>query len=132
MRIGLPAALAATLMATTLAAFAMSVRENRRLLAKSPDGARVLYEIAADGPEGGGSLTYRLEGRRKADRVDYLVSSDFSPGGASQPQLVTAEACARQVDALAAALAKQGFRGVATHPERCTLPSRQGLVTVAR
>ena len=115
-----------------MTAFAMSIRESKRPLARSPDGAYVLYEIAADGPEGGGSLTYRLAGRRKADRIDFLVSADFSPGGTSQPQLVTAEACARQVDALAAALAKHGFRGVATHPERCALPSRDGLVTVAR
>jgi len=36
----------------------------------------------------------------------------------------------QRVEALAAALAKRGFRGVATHAERCRTPSRDGLVTV--
>jgi hypothetical protein len=132
MRTRFAAALAATLTALATTAFAMSIRESKRLLARAPDGRHALYEIVAYGPEGGGSLRYRLEGRRKADRIDYLVSSDFSPGGDSQPQVVSAEACAREVDALAAALAKHGFRGLATHPERCKLQPRDGLVSVDR
>jgi len=109
----------------------MSIRYSRTLLVRSPDGAHALYELRGDGPEGGGSLGYRLEGPRRADRVDYPVSSTFSPGNGSEPQTIAIDVCVQRIEALAAALAKRGFRGVATHAERCRTPSRDGLVTVA-
>src|SRR5204863_377485 len=66
---------------------AMGIRNTRTLLARSPDGAHALYEIRGHGPEGGGSLGYRLEGRRRDDTADYPVSSTFSPGDGSRPPL---------------------------------------------
>jgi hypothetical protein len=40
---------------------AMGIRQERRLLARSTDGGSALYEVRGWGPEGGGSLTYRIE-----------------------------------------------------------------------
>ena len=110
---------------------AMGVRQERRLLARSADGASALYEVRGWGPEGGGSLTYRIEGKRTRKAVEFLVSSDFSPGGSARPQQVPIAACEERLDALGAELAKRGFRGVAVSPARCRNPERDGLVTVA-
>src|SRR4051812_2632836 len=113
-------------------AWAMGIRESKTLLATSAGGAHTLYEVRGAGPEGGGSLGYRLQGPKPDGRADYLVSSTFSPGDGSEPQTISADECAHRVDALTAALARRGFRGVATHPERCRKPARDGLVTMAR
>lgn len=109
----------------------MGVRQERRLLARSADGNSALYEVRGRGPEGGGSLTYRIEGKRPRKSVEFLVSSDFSPGGSSRPQQVPAATCEERLDALGAELAKRGIRGVAVSPARCRSPERDGLVTVA-
>jgi hypothetical protein len=108
----------------------MSIRTNRKPLARSADGAR-LYEIRADGPEGGGSLTYRVQGKAPRTAIDFLVSSDFSPGGDSQPQIVSAEVCRQRVTALGAEIAKRKIPGVTVHPEACASADRNGVVTVA-
>jgi len=109
---------------------AMSIRTNRKQLARSPDGA-TLYEIRADGPEGGGSLTYRVQGKAPRSAIDFLVSSDFSPGGPSQPQTVSAEVCRQRVTALGTEIAKRKIPGVTVHPEACASADRDGVVTVA-
>ena len=110
---------------------AMEIRQERRLLARSAKGASALYEVRGFGPEGGGSLTYRIEGKGRRKALEFLVSSDFSPGGSSHPQLVPVGTCEERLDALSAELVKHGFRGVAVSPERCRSPERDGLVTVA-
>jgi len=110
---------------------AMGVRQERRLLARSADGGSALYEVRGLGPEGGGSLTYRIEGKHSRKAVEFLVSSDFSPGGSSRPQLVPVATCEERLDALSAELTKRGIRGVAVSPARCRNPDRDGLVTVA-
>jgi hypothetical protein len=110
---------------------AMGVRQERRLLARSTDGGSALYDVRGWGPEGGGSLTYRIEGKRSRKAVEFLVSSDFSPGGSTRPQLVPIATCEERLDALSAELAKRGIRGVAVSPARCRNPDRDGLVTVA-
>jgi hypothetical protein len=110
---------------------AMGVRQERRLLARSADGNSALYEVRGWGPEGGGSLTYRIEGKRSKKGLEFLVSSDFSPGGSTRPQLVPVATCEERLDALSAELAKRGIRGVAVSPARCRSPDRDGLVTVA-
>ena len=53
-----------------------------------PTAAARFTKCAGWGPEGGGSLTYRIEGKRARKAVEFLVSSDFSPGGSTRPQLV--------------------------------------------
>ena len=112
------------------AARAMSIRENKTPLARSADGA-VLFEIRAHGPEGGGSLSYRVQGKSAGDRADFLLSSDFSPGDGSRPQIVSPETCRERLGALGIELAKRKIPGVTLHPEGCRADSRAGLV-VAR
>jgi hypothetical protein len=113
------------------AAFAMGIRESKTELVRSTDGA-ALYEVRRDGPEGGGSLTYRVQGRSPRDRVDFLVSSDFSPGGPSQPQTVAPEICRQRIAALGAELAKRKIPRVTLHPEACASGDRAGVVSVAK
>lgn len=108
---------------------AMGIRHSKTELARAADGA-TLYELRGDGPEGGGSIAYRVQGRAPRDRVDFLVSSDFSPGGGARPQTVSAEICRQRIDALGAELAKHAFAGVRLHPEACRTAERAGLLTV--
>ena len=113
------------------AAFAMGIRESKTELVRSTDGA-ALYEVRGDGPEGGGSLAYRVQGRAPRDRVDFLVSSDFSPGGSSRPQTVSAEICRQRIAALGAELAKRKIARVTLHPDACSTRDRAGLVVVEK
>ena len=114
----------------TTAAFAMGVQVNKTPLARSIDGA-TLYEMRGQGPEGGGSLSYRVQGPRPADSADFLVSSDLSPGDGSRPQSVSVEVCRQRLAALASKLAQQKIGGVTLHPEGCQTNRRVGLVVVA-
>lgn len=124
------AALLATLIAVGPTARAMGIRETKKQLARAADGA-TLYEVRADGPEGGGSLTYRVQGKAARDRVDFVLSSDFSHGGSHKPQLVSADDCRQRVAALGAELAKRKIAGVALHPNACASPDREGAVVKA-
>jgi hypothetical protein len=108
-------------------AFAMNVRESRKQLARAPDGS-TLHEVRSAGPEGGGSLAYRLQGKAPGDRIDCVVSSDFNPGDGSRPQVVTPQLCAQRLDQLARELAKRKFSGVAVHAEACKAKDRSGAV----
>ena len=121
----------AALLVAQAASDAMGVRQERRLLARSSDGGSALYEVRGWGPEGGGSLTYRIEGKRARKAVEFLVSSDFGAGGSTRPQQVSIATCEERLDALSAELAKRAIRGVAVSPARCRNPDRDGLVTVA-
>ena len=58
-------ALVALLLLAGDAAEAMGVRKDSTLLARSGDGA-ALYEVREHGPEGGGALTYRIEGKGRS------------------------------------------------------------------
>src|SRR5574339_153059 len=84
-------------------AAAMGIRESKTQIARAPDGS-ALFEVLGHGPEGGGSIGYRVQGKTSADRVDFLLSSDFSPGGSSRPQTVSREICEQRLGALAAEL----------------------------
>lgn len=112
-------------------AAAMGIRESKTEIARAPNGS-ALYEVLGHGPEGGGSLAYRVQGKASADRVDFLLSSDFSPGGASRPQTVSREICEQRLGALSAELTKRKFAGVSVHPEACRAKHRSGLVIVAK
>jgi hypothetical protein len=63
--------------------------------------------------------------------VEFLVSSDFSPGDGSQPQRVSVKECEQRVAALDAEVARRKIRGVAVHPEQCRAKDRDGLVVTA-
>src|SRR6188768_2184973 len=121
--------LLAGLIAAPSGAPAMHIRAARTALAHAPDGATLL-EVREMGPEGGGSLTYRVQGKAAGDGVDFLVSSDFSPGGPTRPQTVPAETCRQRLAALEAELAKRKFTGVTVRPDGCRAKSRAGLVAV--
>jgi len=112
------------------AAFAMGVQESKTPLARSADGA-TLYEVRGQGPEGGGSLAYRLQGPAPGRSADFVVSSDLSPGDGSRPQSVSADVCRQRLAALAVELAKRKIVGVTLHPEECRTNRRVGLVVVA-
>ena len=107
----------------------MGVRTSQRPLARAADGA-ALVEVREDGPEGGGALHYRVEGKGGA-AVDFLVSSNFSPGDGSRPQQVSAATCEQRIAALGAELARRKIPGVTLHPARCKTEGRDGLVVVA-
>lgn len=115
------------------AASAMSIRYHEAVLAWSADGRALLLHHDADGPEGGGSTGYSvigLDAQGKLTVIQALVSSDFSPGGSSRPQTVTAKACEAALGALGGALRKHGFKGVAVRAAGCSAKNRSGLVTV--
>ena len=120
----------AALLAAAQSASAMGIRYDRTRLVRSPDGASALYEVRGWGPEGGGSLTYRLESKGPGKPADFLVSSTFSPGGPSKPETVAPAACEQRLAALAEETAKRGILGVKIHPERCRAAERVKLVTV--
>ena len=111
-------------------AVAMGIRTTRTLLARSGDGA-ALYEVRQDGPEGGGALTYRVEGKGRVSPIEFQISSDFSPGDGSQPQRVSVKECEQRIAALGAELTRRKIPGVAVHPEQCRAKDRDGLVVVA-
>jgi hypothetical protein len=113
------------------AVLAMTVYVTRRPIARSSEGA-TLYEVRGSGPEGGGSLTYRVQGKAPGDAVEFVVSSDFSPGDGSQPQTVSREMCRERLAALAAELAKRRIPGVVVNPEECGSASRAGVVVNAQ
>jgi hypothetical protein len=113
------------------AGLAMSMRESKTPLTSSADGA-TLYEVQGEGPEGGGSLSYRVQGRSPRDTIDFLVSSDLSPGDGSRPQSVSTEVCRQRLAALTTELAKRKIAGVTVRPEGCRTVHRVGLVAVAK
>jgi hypothetical protein len=123
-------ALLSTVTAVGPVARAMSIRETKSKLARSPDGA-TLYEVRAQGPEGGGALTYRVQGKAARDRVDFVLSSNFGIGNSHRPQIVSTETCRQRVAALGAELAKRKIAGVALHPEACQSADREGAVVKA-
>ena len=119
-------AMVVVLVVAAAAAAAMSIREHSRSLGKSGDHKSELFEDVSDGPEGGGSISYRLTG----DEVQtFLISSDFSPGNGSRPQTVPEKLCRERLTALAALLKARGFQGLAVHPEVCAQKARVGAVS---
>ena len=119
----------AALLACASSARALSIRSTKAQIARAADGSK-LIEVREDGPEGGGALTYRVQGKTPGDVVDFVVSSDFSPGDGSTPQTVSAETCRQRLAALDAELTKRKIPGVALHPEGCTSARRAGLAVV--
>jgi len=110
------------------AVFAMGIRESKQQLARSANGAAALYEIRGHGPEGGGALTYRVQGKTARGAVDFVVSSDYGPGDGSRPETVSPEVCRQRVESLAAEIAMRKILGVTVHPEACASKSRDGVV----
>jgi hypothetical protein len=91
-----------------------------------------VYEVRGWGPEGGGSLAYRVELKATRTGSDFLVSSTFSPGDSRRPEVVPADVCEQRLAALASELSNRGIRGVVVNPGQCRKKERDGLVTVAK
>jgi hypothetical protein len=114
-----------------LAAMAMHITSRQSLLAFSDDGLAALVETTEDGPEGGGSLAFAIIAARAPFRLQFPVSSDFSPGGGSRPQRVSTADCQQTAQVLTGALRKLQFSGVEVNAAVCTAAhGRSGFVQV--
>jgi hypothetical protein len=74
-------------------AFGMCVSTSYEPVAWSKDGQAVLIHETARGPEGGGSSSYLLIDFRKEKSHTFAVSSNFSPGDATEPETISEQAC---------------------------------------
>jgi hypothetical protein len=71
-----------------------------------------------------------VQDKKRRETTVFLVSSDFSPGGGAQPQIVSVEDCRQRVAALETEIAKRKIPGVTVHPDACAAKDRDGVVTV--
>lgn len=109
---------------------AMFVRSYALPLAWSSDGQSILIEERQSGPEGGGSLAYRLISLHQSIDKTWQVSSDFSDGGSNTHQEVTVAQCQKTVAELQKALLKAEFHDTHVHLDACRSDYRKDLVMV--
>ena len=95
-------------------AHAMSMRLVHTPLAASRNGQAALFLISTLGPEGGGSIEFLLVTPKQ--QAHFIVSSNFSPGGASRPQTIEESKCRTAVSRLQGALRQAGIVDFAAHP----------------
>lgn len=98
---------------------AMHVRHELTPIAFSDDGAHVLVQVYARGPEGGGSEAFEILSALPPNRAHFEVSSNFSPGDGSRPQKISTAACTQALRDLDRALKARGFREVAVQLDGC-------------
>jgi hypothetical protein len=110
---------------------AMSIRTSVSLLAWSSNGNNALLQEDRDGPEGGGALAYLIVSTRPVGVVRAVVSSDFSPGGGSTPQVIGVQACKEALARLAAGIKRAKFAGISVRPGGCEKKRRHGMIKVA-
>lgn len=121
------AVLSTLVMLAALSAAAMSIRTETETLATSADGKSALQRLDSSGPEGGGSVTYRVTG---SEPRDFEISNDLSPGDGSRPQHISERVCRDRLAELMKLVAKRGIRGVSIDPKACASESREGAVAV--
>jgi hypothetical protein len=121
--------LSALLALPSASALAMGVRARTELLAFNDAGTCAVLREVAHGPEGGGSVTFKIMGPRT--RIQETLGSDFSDGGPRRPQRVGAGACRAALGRISAALAANGFSGVSTVTEVCQSRTRALALTVS-
>lgn len=112
------------------AAEAMSIRVERRPLAWSVDGSKLLAVEIQDGPEGGGSLTYIVVSASAPHYLRFDVSSDFSPGGGGTPQKISSKDCRAAMGRLAKLVTRRQFPGLKLDVGRCARKDRVELVRI--
>jgi len=110
-------------------ASAMHIRVYEKVLAWSDDGKHALIERAGEGPEGGGSWGVRFAGP-KAFAEDYVASSTYSPGDASEPQSITAAACEKTFRRVQSRLKDMGFSSVKVDLKKCRATKGRDAVIV--
>jgi hypothetical protein len=107
-------------------ASADEIRRDASLLGFSDDGQRALIRQSADGPEGGGELSYVVVTTGGKHFARFVLSSDFSPG-VGTPQRVSVAACKRAARKLATQL--KGIPGARVQPAQCA-KDRSSVVVV--
>lgn len=112
-------------------AFAMGITTRESLHAWSKDGGAALLLVQAQGPEGGGSMAWRLLTHDGEDST-YTVSSDFSPGGTSRPEVVSAGECKKKITSLDKALKKAGFINFRTRAKDCDTKTRDLTLQITK
>lgn len=112
--------------------WAMHITRSVGVLGFSDDGASALLVVEEDGPEGGGRLGYRVVSCVDKGEPSFVVSSDFSPGGAEHPQSVSQAACQSTADTLKALLARLRFTGITVDRASCGPDHRHNVVTRTR
>lgn len=88
---------------------AMRTRHTVNPVAWSQGGQAVLLNVDAHGPEGGGSQAYWIMDDRGNESEVWTISSDFSPGDGSRPQVVSVGACKQCATEMKRALDSLGF-----------------------
>ena len=118
-RVGLSVSLLVASLFFSTGAQALSIRSELVPLAYSDDGATVLVHVIAHGPEGGGEEGFELWGPMPPNRLRFIVSSDFSPGGGSHPQTVAPGQCVHRLTELDQTLAARGFHDITINQLAC-------------
>lgn len=88
---------------------AMCVGKSYDVLLWNSSSNASLVRVNESGPEGGGAIRYLLIDFAQSKVRNFLVSSDFSPGGSETPQHVTSGECQKVVNELFQALKKLNF-----------------------
>lgn len=114
---------AAWFVLTSVNAFAMGVTTRETLHAWSKDGGAALLLVQVQGPEGGGSIAWRVLTSDGADTT-YAVSSDFSPGGSVRPQIIRSRECKKTLTTLEKRLKELSFINFQTRPKDCDTKTR--------
>ncbi|MBS2030479.1 MAG: hypothetical protein JST54_21430 [Deltaproteobacteria bacterium] len=122
-------ALVLTVVFASSTSLAMSIHSEETPIAKSDDGATTLIQVDSYGPEGGGSLVYKLKSARGEE--SFVISSNFSPGDGSRPQAISEKACVEALTQLGAKTASWKAH-VVVHPEACGAKGRSAPVTVGK
>jgi len=122
---------AAALLCLTLAnpAQALSMRVFHTPLVASRNGQAALFLVSTIGPEGGGSIEFLLVTAKQQNR--FVVSSNFSPGGSSRPQIIEEPKCRIAVSRLQLALHQVGIVDFAAHPSKCHGHTREQVIYVS-
>ena len=97
-------------------------------LVASRNGQAALFLVSTIGPEGGGSIEFLLVTAKQQNR--FVVSSNFSPGGSSRPQIIEEPKCRIAVSRLQAALHQAGIVDFTSHPDQCHGRARERAIYV--
>jgi hypothetical protein len=103
----------------TCPSLALHIRQYDRIVAWSDDSASALISVDRSGPEGGGSIGFRLISPKRNIDTEFILSSNFSPGNGSSPQTIPAASCKSSVKALSKLLTKCAFKGIKVNPGSC-------------
>ena len=96
----------------TLRISGMYINSSYELLSWSFDGKYVLLEVKSHGPEGGGSLCYKIIGFKSIK--SFYLSNTMSPGDGSTPENINFMKYTEAIQALENELVKNKFNDIKT------------------